>query len=146
MVLQRCRYTVGTAEDEKYDIIREWMKGRVRLVVEQGGRHARLDAHTIRSTMLARHEWFGNDPYVMIVVVPAGMEFSMSFLESDQYANTRVEDAIIGMANVVEDADVRAVVSIYYAQHPPQYAFTVVSTMAQALAWAQPLVAAHRKA
>lgn len=94
-----------------------------------------LDVPTIRATMLERHKAFGNEPYVMIVVVPEGTSFAMSFLENDQYKGTLATSSIIAMANVVEDADVRAIVSLYYAQHPPAYQHAVFSTMAQAEPW-----------
>jgi len=94
-----------------------------------------LDLPTIRATMLARHEAYGSTPYVMIVVVPAGTAFGMSFIENDQYAGTPVAGTIIAMANVVEEEDVRAVVSLYYAQHPPAYQHAVFASMAPAEVW-----------
>jgi hypothetical protein len=117
-----------------------WLECTGRLVVQRWKPGIALDARTIRETMRVRDEFFGDEPYVMIVVVPSGCEFSMTFLEQDQYAHTHADEAIIAMANVVEDADMRAIVSLYYAQHPPRYAFTVVASMPLALAWARPYV------
>jgi hypothetical protein len=102
-----------------------------------------LDVPTIRATMLARHERFGTKPYVMIVVVPEGTHFAMSFLENDQYKGTPVASNIIAMANVVEAEDVRAVVSLYYAQHPPDYLHAVFASMRPAEAWVKARLAEH---
>lgn len=107
------------------------------LVVQRWKSGITLDSATIRATMLARHDRFGDQPYVMIVVVPEGTNYAMSFLEHDQYAGTPVETSIVAMANVVEDEEVRAIVSLYYAQHPPRYAFAVFARMVEAEAWAR---------
>lgn len=96
-----------------------------------------LDVPTIQATMVKRHELFGDEPYAMIVVVPEGSRFAMSFLENDQYKGTPVASKIIAMANVVEEVDVRAIVSLYYAQHPPTYLHGVFATMAQAQVWVE---------
>lgn len=114
-----------------------WLECTGRLVVQRWKPGTTLDARTIRATMKARDEFFGDEPYVMIVVVPGDCAFAMSFLENDQYAHTKAGAAIMAMASVVEAADMRAIVSLYYAQHPPGYAFTVVSSMPQAMAWAK---------
>ena len=112
-----------------------WLQRTGALVVQRWKPGITLNVATIRATMLVRHEFFGEEPYVMIVVVPEGTAFAMSFLENDQYAGTPVEDPIIAMANVVEEEDVRAVVALYYAQHPPAYKHAVFATMGQAEAW-----------
>jgi hypothetical protein len=67
--------------------------------------------------------------------VPEGSHFAMSFLENDQYKGTDVATPIIAMANVVEDRDVRAIVSLYYAQHPPAYLHAVFPSMNPAITW-----------
>lgn len=103
-----------------------------------------LDVPTIRATMLDRHTHFGSEPYVMIVVVPEGSFYAMSFLENDQYAGTPVASNIIAMANVVDAEDVRAVVSLYYAQHPPEYLHSVFSNMGQAQVWVSQRLAEYR--
>lgn len=54
-----------------------------------------------------------------------------------------MEDPIIGMANVVEEQDVRAIVSLYYAQHPPDYQHVVFASMAQAQAWVAERLTEH---
>ncbi len=102
-----------------------------------------LNVPTIRATMLARHERFGDRPYGMIVVVPEGSQFAMSFLEHDQYKGTSVAASIIAMANVVEDEDLRSIVDLYYAQHPPTYRFSVMASMAQAKSWIAERLAEH---
>ena len=112
-----------------------WLQRTGALVVQRWKPGITLNVATIRATMLVRHEFFGEEPYVMIVVVPEGTAFAMSFLENDQYAGTPVEDPIIAMANVVEEEDVRAVVALYYAQHPPAYQHAVFATMGQAEVW-----------
>lgn len=94
-----------------------------------------LNVPTIRATMLARHAQFGAAPYVMIVVVPEGSDFAMSFIENDQYAGTPLADSIIAMANVVAEEHVRAIVSLYYAQHPPAYLHAVFATIEPAEVW-----------
>lgn len=117
-----------------------WLERTGKLVVQRWKPGTTLDVHTIRSTMLVRHEFFGAEPYVMIVVVPEGSRFSMSFLENDQYKDTDVADPIIAMANVVEEEDVRAVVSLYYAQHPPSYTHAVFGSMSEAQEWVHPFL------
>lgn len=112
-----------------------WLQRSGPLVMQRWKPGITLNVATIRATMLVRHALFGDDPYVMIVVVPEGTAFAMSFLENDQYAGTLVEDPIIAMANVVEEEDVRAVVALYYAQHPPAYQHAVFARMAEAEAW-----------
>jgi hypothetical protein len=107
------------------------------VVVQRWKPRITLDVPTIKATMLARHEHFGSDPYAMIVVVPEGSLFAMSFLENDQYKGTEVATKIIAMASVVEEEDVRAIVSLYYAQHPPAYHHGVFATMAMAQAWVE---------
>ena len=124
-------------EERKLEIETDhaWLERTGALVLQRWKPGITLDVATIRATMLVRHEFFGDEPYVMIVVVPEGSGFAMSFLENDQYAGTTVEDPIIAMANVVEEEDVRAIVSLYYAQHPPDYAHAVFATLPQARAW-----------
>lgn len=112
-----------------------WLERKGAVIVQRWKPGITLDVATIRATMLVRHEFLSDEPYVMIVVVPEGTAFAMSFLENDQYAGTDVEDPIIAMANVVEEEDVRAVVSLYYAQHPPDYLFEVFGSMQEAEAW-----------
>lgn len=112
-----------------------WLQRTGALVVQRWKPGITLNVATIRATMLVRHEFFGEEPYVMIVVVPEGSNYAMSFLENDQYAGTRVEDPIIAMANVVEEEEVRAIVSLYYAQHPPDYEHAVFASMVEARAW-----------
>ncbi|MBL7984432.1 MAG: hypothetical protein JNM91_05505 [Flavobacteriales bacterium] len=121
-----------------------WLERTGALVIQRWKPGITLDVPTIRATMLARHEFFGEEPYVMIVVVPEGTAFAMSFLENDQYAGTTVEDRIIAMANVVDEEDVRAIVSLYYAQHPPHYKHGVFSSMTEAHAWVLERLAEHK--
>lgn len=121
-----------------------WLERTGALVVQRWKPGITLNVATIRATMLVRHEHFGSEPYVMIVVVPEGTSFAMSFLENDQYAGTAVEDAIIAMANVVEEEDVRAIVSLYYAQHPPGYQHAVFGSLPEAEAWAAARLAEKR--
>ncbi len=121
-----------------------WLEREGALVVQRWKPGITLDVATIRATMLVRHEFFGMEPYVMIVVVPEGTAFAMSFLENDQYAGTEVEDPIIAMANVVEEEDVRAVVALYYAQHPPDYQHGVFAAFGDAHTWVLARLAAHR--
>lgn len=123
-----------------------WLERTGPLVVQRWKPGITLDVDTIRGTMLVRHEFFGDEPYVMILVVPEGCGFAMSFLENDQYAGLGVEGSIIAMANVVEEEDVRAVVSLYYAQHPPRYKHAVFADMAEARAWVEARLAEHRSA
>lgn len=49
------------------------------------------------------------------------------------------------MENVVEEERVRAIVSLYSAQHPPGYEFVVVGSMAEAMKWAKDLLTMHGK-
>lgn len=134
-------------EERKQEIETDhaWLERTGDLVVQRWKPGITLDVATIRNTMLVRHEFFGGDPYVIIVVVPEGSRFAMSFLENNQYKGTDVETSIIGMVNVVEEDDVRAIVSLYYAQHPPRYAFAVVETMPIAMRWAKALLAERGK-
>lgn len=48
----------------------------------------------------------------MIVVVPEGSHFAMSFLEHDQYKGTNLAASIIAMANVVEEEDLRRIMDL----------------------------------
>ena len=121
-----------------------WIGRTGPLVIQRWKPGITLDVPTIRATMLARHEFLGDEPYVMIVVVPEGTAFAMSFLENDQYAGTTVEDPIIAMANVVDEEDVRAIVSLYYAQHPPDYKYGVFASMPDAHDWVMERLAEHR--
>ena len=121
--------------ERKIETDHAWIERNGPLVVQRWKPGISLDVGTIRSTMLVRHEFFGEEPYVMIVVVPEGSAYSMSFLENDQYAGTPVDDPIIAMANVVEEEDVRAIVSLYYAQHPPHYQHAVFASMVEAKSW-----------
>jgi hypothetical protein len=121
-----------------------WLERNGSMVIQRWKPGITLNTATIRATMLVRHEFFGDEPYVMIVVVPEGTAFAMSFLENDQYADTDVEEPIIAMANVVDEEDVRAVVSLYYAQHPPAYLFSVFGSMMEAEVWALERLAEHK--
>lgn len=121
-----------------------WLERTGDLVVQRWKPGITLNVETIRATMLVRHEFFSEEPYVMIVVVPEGTAFAMNFLENDQYAGTDVEDPIIAMANVVVEEDVRAVVSLYYAQHPPDYLFDVFSSVHEAEVWVRERLSDHR--
>lgn len=94
-----------------------------------------LDVPTIRATMEMRGRHFAHAPYAAIVIVPEGTRFAMSFLENDQYKGTQAADTMFAMANVVEEEDVRAIVELYYAQHPPGYAFAVFPHITPALTW-----------
>ncbi|QQR87966.1 MAG: hypothetical protein IPJ76_07005 [Flavobacteriales bacterium] len=134
-------------EERKQEIETDhaWLERAGDLVIQRWKPGITLDVATIRSTMLVRHEFFGADPYVIIVVVPEGSRFAMSFLENNQYKGTAVETSIIGMVNVVEEEDVRAIVSLYFAQHPPGYEFAVVGSMSSAQAWAKALLAREGK-
>ncbi len=120
-----------------------WLERTGDLVVQRWKPGITLNVATIRATMLVRHEFFSEEPYVMIVVVPEGTAFAMNFLENDQYAGTDVEDPIIAMANVVVEEDVRAVVSLYYAQHPPAYQFDVFGSMLEAEIWVRERLNQH---
>lgn len=120
-----------------------WLQRTGPLVVQRWKPGITLDVTTVRGTMLVRHACFGDQRYAAIVVVPEGTGYAMSFLETDHYQGTRAVESIIAMANVVEEEELRAVVSLYYAQHPPAYVHEVFATMAQAQAWvAQRLAAA----
>lgn len=136
-----------TMEERKQEIETDhaWLERTGDLVIQRWKPGITLDVETIRKTMLVRHEFFGGDPYVIIVVVPEGSRFAMSFLENNQYKGTNVETSIIGMVNVVEEEDVRAIVSLYYAQHPPGYEFAVVGSMSEAQAWTKALLDKHGK-
>ena len=48
----------------------------------------------------------------MIVVVPEGSHFAMSFLEHDEYKGTNLAASIIAMANVVEEEDLRRIMDL----------------------------------
>ncbi len=130
--------------EQRIETDHAWIERNGALVVQRWKPGIRLDVATIRSTMLVRHEFFGEQPYVMIVVVPEGTDYALSLLENDQYAGTPVEDPIIAMANVVEEEDVRAIVSLYYAQHPPHYQHAVFASMAEAKVWIGQRLAAYK--
>lgn len=104
-----------------------------------------LDRSTIKATMELRHQHFGHAPYVAVVIVPFGTHFAMSFLEQDQYADPAVARSMFAMANVVEEEDVRAIVSLYYAQHPPAYRFGVFPSLPEAMTWVDERLAEHRR-
>lgn len=96
-----------------------------------------LDKPTIQATMALRHAHFGATPYAAIVIVPEGTRFAMSFLDRDQYQGTDAGTSMIAMANVVEEEDVRAVISLYYVQHPPAYKHGVFALLSDAKAWVE---------
>ena len=135
-------------EERKLEIETDhaWLERTGALVVQRWKPGITLDSDTIQRTLRVRHEFFGDEPYVMVLVVPEGCGFAMSFLENDQYAGMDVGGSILGMANVVEEEDVRAVVSLYYAQHPPAYPFAVFAGMTEARAWVEARLAEHRGA
>jgi hypothetical protein len=111
------------------------------VVVQRWKPGTTLDVPTIKATMELRHAHFGDTPYAAIVIVPEGTRFAMSFLENDQYKNTEVTTSMFAMANVVEEEDVRAIVELYYAQHPPAYAFGVFALLTDAMTWVEERVA-----
>lgn len=100
-----------------------------------------LDVATIKATMELRGQHFGNAPHAVMVIVPTGTNFAMSFLENDQYRNTQATANLFAMANFVEEADVRAIVALYYAQHPPAYVFGVFDHLEEATIWLDEQVA-----
>ena len=105
------------------------------IIMQRWKEEVTLNVPTIRATMELRTEYFGRTPHAVLVVVPTGTLYAMNFLENDQYKNTTAATDLFAMANVIEDVSVQAVVSLYYAQHPPPYLFGVFDNHASAMDW-----------
>ncbi len=108
---------------------------RAHIIVQRWKEDVTLDVPTIRATMELRAKHFGHSPHAVMVVVPAGTLYAMSFLENDQYKDTVAATNLFAMANVIEDVSVQAIVSLYYAQHPSPYVFGVFDDQAAAMDW-----------
>lgn len=114
------------------------------VVVQRWKQGITLDVATIRATMELRGEHFANNPYAAVVIVPEGTRFAMSFLDRDQYEGTEAARNMFAMANVVEEDDVRAIVELYYAQHPPKYLFGVFRELTEGMLWIEERLAERR--
>ncbi len=114
------------------------------LVVCRYKKGAHVDADAVAENLAARLRFPGSDPYAVICIFPEDVNFDMSMLRRDHYANLAADDPTQVLAIVTEDVQTEPMARLYLAFYPTRFNSAVFATEAEAENWVNGRILKHR--
>lgn len=95
----------------------------------------KANSAAVRENMVARMAFPGKEPYAVIGIFPADVDFDMTLLEQNHYTNIALNKVTQVLAIVAEGELFDPIARLYFAYHPTSFASQVFPTEAAAMAW-----------
>ena len=95
----------------------------------------KVDAKAVRENLDARMSFPGKEPYAVIGIFPQDVDFDMSLLTIDHYADGTFNELTRVLAIVAEGDMFEPIAQLYFAYHPTRFASRVFPSEKEALAW-----------
>lgn len=104
-------------------------------VVQRFLADATLTRAGFEENRVARHALGGDAPYVMLSVIPEGIDFELSITSTDHFKPEEGKSGLRALAVVVSDSMGEAIAKLYFSYFPTEFPARVFNDEATAQAW-----------
>lgn len=105
------------------------------LVICRYKRGARVDAIAVTENLHARLRFRGREPYAVMGIFPADVDFDMTLLKPNYYTDMALNDVTRVLAIVAEGDLFEPVSSLFFKYHPTPFSSSVFAREADAMVW-----------
>ncbi len=104
--------------------------------LEQRFHHeAKLDLAGFMENKQARFELIGDEPYLMLSVMPPDVDFEVRITTSDHFAPERGKDPLMALAVVAQDNVAEMVTKLYFSYFPQLFRIRIFTDEEEARTW-----------
>jgi len=104
--------------------------------LEQRFHHgAKLDPAGFMENKEARFTLCGDEPYLMLTVMPPDVDFEVRITTSDHFAPERGKDPLMALAVVAQDNVAEMVTKLYFSYFPQLFRIRIFTEEKEARAW-----------
>lgn len=96
---------------------------------------ATIDRAGFEENRMARVELGGAGPYVMLTILPEGMDFELAVTSTDHFEPERGSSGLCALAVVAGDGMGEAIAKLYFSYFPTEFPARVFHDEAEARAW-----------
>ena len=105
------------------------------LVICRYKRGARVDAIAVTENLHARLRFRGREPFAVIGVLPADVDFDRTLLKQNYYADMVFNDVTQVLAIVAEGALFESVSKLFFEKNPTSFYSSIFAREHDALTW-----------
>lgn len=96
---------------------------------------AKLDRAGFMENKRARFELCGDEPYLMLSMMPPDVDFEVHITTSDHFAPERGKDPLMALAIVARDRVAEMVTKLYFSYFPQLFRIRIFTDEEEARAW-----------
>lgn len=101
----------------------------------------KVDANAVRENLEARKRFPGTEAYGVIGIFPEDVDFDMTVLYNDHYAEARVDEVTSVLAIVAEGSLFERIASLYFSYHPTNFSTRIFRELEEAMNWVEERIA-----
>jgi len=96
---------------------------------------ATIDRAGFEENRIARQELGGESPYVMLSIIPEGIDFELAVTSTDHFKPERGKSHLVALAVVVSDGMGEAIAKLYFSYFPTDFPARVFHEERAAREW-----------